>query len=110
MRFFLTSLTIITVWLGSTLALPIQSLSGSSHVALERRTNEPPKPKLTEEEFTVKTQEAAKGMQAAFRRFPDMEARLLDILGLNVSELTCSYLQEQTTNGKYNGIDRQLEF
>ncbi|KAI9791632.1 MAG: hypothetical protein M1816_003718 [Peltula sp. TS41687] len=100
----LTILPIVVVWLGSALAFPVQYPSGPAHVILERRTDEPPaRRKLTEEEFTVKTQEAAKGMQAAFRRVPGMRAEVLRNLGLKVSESrVLALVQKERTNEQEN--------
>lgn len=81
-----TILTVVTVWLGTTLAFPIEHPSGLYNIALERRSDEPPRPKLTGEQYTAKLQRSLREMQAAFAKDRGLEAKVLKTLGLKVNE------------------------
>ncbi|KAI9795055.1 MAG: hypothetical protein M1816_000077 [Peltula sp. TS41687] len=83
---FMTILMLVNIWLLSTLALPVQHRTNDvsyrrDHIALRRRTNQPPGRKLTLDEWFVKTTEVKTEVMKAFRRNPVLKRRFNRALG-----------------------------
>lgn len=89
----LAILFLATVWLASTLALPVQDqdISVESYrryvVDLKKRTSEPPRRKLSMDEFTFKTMEVNSQVTEALRRNPSLRSKVAKALGLSDAQV-----------------------
>lgn len=83
---------LITLWLATALAFPIQDTSGTyrrHHIGLERRANQLPEPEYAPDELAARYRQVYEKLEDAFKRDRDLWYRFNRALGRHVSSSSC---------------------